>query len=74
MTPQADHRELRPEPRSAADSDGLVGYHGCPTSDVQRPAKHLSQSQRSATEQTDHCHQPGPFGHAGPSYIKGKVS
>lgn len=74
LMPQADHRELRPQPRSAADSDGLVGYHGCPASDVKRPAKHLSQSQRTTAEQTHHCHQPGPSGQARLSYIKGKAS
>uniref|UniRef100_A0A672JUF6 Galactosidase, alpha n=1 Tax=Sinocyclocheilus grahami TaxID=75366 RepID=A0A672JUF6_SINGR len=36
--------------------------------------KHLSKSQRTAAEQTDHCHQPGSSGQAGLSYIKGKVS
>lgn len=60
----AGDRKLRPEPRPARVSDGVMGHHGGPAVHVQRSEKHLPSLQRAAAEQTRHQHQPGPTGEA----------
>lgn len=58
-------RELWPQSRPAAVSDGAVGHHGRPSAHVQRPEGHLSTLKGAVAEQTHHSHQPGPARPAG---------